>query len=137
MANKVVTLLRDAIPAPWVIYVALGMIVAAAYTGWSVRGWRCDAAKTTALVKAAKTTDRMARVVSDTAVKYETQKEISYATREVRINTIREVYRDVPVATDCAPLPAAQRLLADAVASANAAASGQSGSELPRPAPTP
>lgn len=137
MIGKLIGGLRSAIPAPWVIYVAIAMSLGSAFAGWTVRGWQCDAGKLEAVSEARDTERDMADVIDDKAVTYETEREQTNVARETRTNTIREIYRDVPVPADCAPHPAALRVLQDGVAAANAATSGQSGGELPAASGTP
>lgn len=108
----------------YVVYVALAAVVVAGATGWKVRDWQCKAASAAVMERVAKEKDRMQEVIDAQSVAYEAARAASEVVSEVRTNTIREVYRDVPVDVGCAPPPAVSVVLMDAVTDANAAAAG-------------
>lgn len=100
--------------------------------GWAVRDWKADS---DALAQAEAAND--ARKAVNVAVTLPSQQiekifaELRPAQIETR-NTIREVYRDVKVPTDCAVPPAGVSLLEAARVRANAAATGEPSPELRR-----
>jgi hypothetical protein len=111
----------------YMVYVALAAVVVAGTAGWKVRDWQCKAASVAVMERVAKEKDRMQEVIDAQSVAYEAARAASEVVSEVRTNTIREVYREVPVDVSCAPPPAVSVVLMDAVADANAAASGSTG----------
>lgn len=80
--------------------------------------------------------DREARKQADAlaaaSLRYEQLAQTIRASERTDRETIREIYKNVQVASNCAVPDAAVGVLNNAVTRANAAASGQSGSEVSR-----
>lgn len=110
---------------PFVLYAGLGALVVGVAAGWSVRDWKADADALRAVEAANKAQKEAIAAISRPSEKLETviaeMKPLEIQTR----NTIREVYRNVEVPSDCAVPAAGVRLLDDARLNANAAASGE------------
>ena len=113
-------------------YVAGGgaLLVTGFASGWTVNGWRHDAAANAALEASIEGLAAATTAVNDVAADYETGRgEVESVRTEVITNT-REVYRDIEVPANCAVQPDALRLLDDTRRRANAIASGQSSGPL-------
>lgn len=91
------------IPAP---YVMGALLFAGFLGGYKVRDWQCDAAYSKALEKAAKQKEQAQEVLDTKANAYEETRSAAEATSIERTNTIREIYKTVPVpvSADC-PAP--------------------------------
>jgi hypothetical protein len=63
--------------------------------------------------------------MAEKAEAYEAFKSDTLARRDRATNTVREIYRNVEVSNDCAPVPDALRVLDDSITHANASASGK------------
>lgn len=113
-------------------YIAAGAIVIGAAAGWKVRDWQCDAAVTKALERAEKNRAAMQETIDGLSAQYEQDRTALDQSTVRTTDTIREIYKTLPpVPAACAPGPDISRLLEGGVSSANAAAAGKSGSELP------
>jgi hypothetical protein len=112
---------------PYLVYIAGVSVLAAAFGGWTARDWQCKAKETAtkvaALERAAEESARMQKTVDAQSAAYEKAKADAAAVSVQRTHTIREVFRDVPVDTSCAPPPAVSSVLLDAVEDANRAIS--------------
>lgn len=110
---------------PLVLYTAGGALLVGALGGWTVRDWKADSDQLAAVERASKAEKAAIAAVYQPSTDYE-QVLANLRPREIQTrNTIREVYRDVEVPTDCAVPAAAVGVLNDARLRANAAASGQ------------
>lgn len=109
---------------PYLLYVAGAAVLAAAFSGWTVRDWQCKAAEVATIKRAAEEKDRMQGVIDEQAIAYEEAKAAAAAISGQRTHTIREVFRDVPVDANCAPPAAVGSVLLDAVEDTNRAVSG-------------
>jgi len=111
---------------PWAYAgAALALSVGGFATGWKVQGWRCEAAQADALRDAAKKMDAAATRMRDASAEYETGKAYAQAEDYARNERIRTIFRDRVVNADCAAPDDARRMLAEAVAGANATAAGK------------
>lgn len=122
---------------PPVAYIAAGTLALGVLGGWTVRDWKADADALAAMKKAEKVQVQMQKRIDDQATEYEAFRASIEPARIESRNTIREIFRNVPVSVDCAAPDPLRGLLAGQVARANAAASGESGitmSENPGPA---
>lgn len=119
------------IPIGWGLAGAGAAALLGAWGGYTVCDWQRDSADLKELRQA--TAD--IKTKSDDLLKAGRKLEESRATERpastVRENTIREIYRDRPVAADCALAPAAGRVLDDAIVVANRRASGQPDGAVP------
>lgn len=114
--------------SPLLPYVAAGAIAVAAFSGWKIRDWQCDAAVAVALERAEKNRAAMQETIDVLSASYETERDALGETTVRTTNTVREIYRTLPpVATSCAPTPDTVRLLQGSLDSANAAAAGELG----------
>lgn len=119
---------------PWAYAAAAGLTLAIGFgAGWTVQGWRCDAAKTEALERAQRRFNEQLAKQQDEAEKYEHDREASRAESRDRQERIREIYRTVEVPGECAAPDAVRGLLDDAVRRANARAAGESPPAVPGP----
>lgn len=119
---------------PLLPYFAAGAALLSFALGWTVRDWRCDAAKLAAVQAAAVVEEKAEAAVGTAAYSYEDDRATIAQATTIERNTVREIYRDVQVPVDCAAPAAGRELLAGASQRANAAASGSLGAEV-RPAP--
>lgn len=125
----------------WLLYgipiaLILGLLIGVG-AGWSVRDWKADADQLKQAEVARKAEKAAAVAVLKPSIEFEKiLADLRPAQIETR-NTIREVYRDVKVPTDCAVPPAGVSLLEAAREHANAAATGQPRAELRRPPEAP
>lgn len=125
---------------PWWVYVAAGAIAlaAAAYGGWKVRDWRCDAALAEVLKQAEKDRALMQAQVESAATDYEGERADATVDHTIREREVREIYRDIAVPADCAVPDAARRVLEGAIDRANSRAAGEPSAAVPgAPAPAP
>jgi len=107
-------------------YVAAGAVAVAAFGGWKVRDWQCDAAVAKALQQAEKNREVMQATIDTLSTRYEQDSAALDKTTVRTTNTIREIYRNVPTPpASCAPGPDVVRLLEGSVSSANAATAGK------------
>lgn len=113
-------------PNPLFFYVAGGTLLVGVAAGWTVRDWRCDAARSDALEQAAEQAQEMQDEVATQAVDYEAARGETYGMGTRVEREVRTLYREVPAApVDCSPIPAAISLLQGRVDHANASASGE------------
>lgn len=110
---------------------AAGAVLAGFLGGWTVRDWKADAAAGKAATALIAEKDRTAGIVARHAGDFEAFRQSLEPARTESTNTIREVYRNVPVPADCAVRPDAASVLENARLRANAAASGRSGEPMP------
>lgn len=118
---------------PLTAYVAAGCLVAGILGGWTVRDWKADADALAAVRKAERVQAAMQKRIDDQATEFEAFRATIEPARVESRNTIREIFRDVPVRADCAPPAGAVSLLDGLVARANSAASGQSSLTMSAP----
>lgn len=122
---------------PAVLYGVGGALLVGALGGWTVRDWKADSDQLEQVERAHKAEKAAIAAVNLPSQKFE---QILADLRPAQIqtrNTIREVYRDVKVPTDCAVPPAGVSLLEAARDRANAATSGEPSPELRLPAGNP
>jgi hypothetical protein len=118
------------IPPLW-LYGGAGALLAGALAGWTVRDWKADSDALKAEESAFKQYTALTDALADQSLAYEVLAQSLRAEERRDRETIREIYRDRQVPAVCAADPAVRSVLSEAVARANAAASGQSGSEMP------
>lgn len=109
---------------PPVVYAAIGALLLGVVSGWTVRDWKADADALSAVRKAEELQDKMQARVDSVAQKYEELRSQRDSQKIQTRNTIREIYRDRPIAVNCAVPPDAASVLQQAIDRANAAASG-------------
>jgi uncharacterized protein YPO0396 len=113
------------------IYAVIGAVLAGVTGGWTVRDWKADADRAAAVKKAEKERAALQARVDAVSGEYEEFRNKQNIQRVETRNTIREIYRNVPVRIDCAAPDPAIGLLEQRVQAANAAASGQLVEPLP------
>ncbi len=118
------------IPPLW-LYGGAGALVAGALAGWTVRDWKADSDALEAEEAAIEQYKALTAALADQSLAYEVLAQSLRAEERRDRETIREIYRDRQVPAECAADPAVRSVLSEAVTRANAAASGQSGSEMP------
>ncbi|WP_232494907.1 hypothetical protein [Novosphingobium kaempferiae] len=96
-----------------------------------MRDWQRDSEVLASLKTATKNLDAARDVVDRAAGAYEQEKQNASVQSTVRESTIREIYKDRPVSVDCAAPDALVGVLGDAVAAANARASGEPAAAVP------
>lgn len=119
---------------PLILYSAGGALLLGGLAGWTVRDWKADSDQLEQVERAHKAEKAAIAAVNVSSENYE---QILAGLRPAQIetrNTIREVYRNVEVPTDCAVPPAGVSLLEAARGRANAAATGEPSPELRSPA---
>lgn len=115
---------------PLVLYSAGGALLLGLAAGWSVRDWKADSDQLEQIERANKAEKAaIAAVFKPSEDLEQLLADLRPAQIETR-NTIREVYRDVEVPTDCAVPAAGVGVLEAARQRANAAASGEPVPEL-------
>ena len=117
------------LPNPLLLYGGAAALVFAGAAGYKVRDWQCDAATAKAISKAIDQERNARNVVDEKGRDFETAKDNADELGATRATDIRMVYREVAAPpSDCAVPDNVVRLLQGGVDSANAAASGESGS---------
>lgn len=112
-------------------YIGAGALLAGSLAGWTVRDWKADSDALAATEAAQKRYDDKAKEMAAQSLRYEQWAQSNRANERTDRETIREVFRNVSVPTQCAAPPAVVSLLDNAVRDANAAASGQPRSDVP------
>lgn len=117
---------------PWVLAGAAGVCILTGLTGgWTLRDWKADSDELAALQKAERTRDDLQKKLYTQATSFEVWRDKLEVNKVENRNTIREVFRNVPVRADCAAPVAAYSMLAAQVSAANAAAAGKLGLPMP------
>ena len=101
------------------------VLVVSGGLGYKLRDMQAKAESAKALDEANSKTAKLQAKFDKVSTDYENFKAKSNVILETRTNTIREIYRNVPVDPGCAPVPAAVSVLDAAISSANSAASGE------------
>jgi hypothetical protein len=115
-------------------FLAIGAALAFALgagAGWTVRDWKSGHDALETVEDANKETDRQQVQVETHATRYEQERSDATINDRAIEAGVRTIYRERLVPADCAVPDDARQLLADAVAQANARASGQPGAGLP------
>lgn len=115
---------------PWIYGVGAAALIGS-LAGWTVRDWKADSDELAL--------ERKADAIQEkrSAEAFEAARTVLDLTRQIRearqtnTNTIREIYRDVEVPSQCAVPDAAVGVLTQSVRRANAAAAGGAGGSLP------
>lgn len=117
---------------PLILYSAGGALLVGLLGGWMVRDWKADSDQLAAVERANAAEKAAIAAVYKPSDAYE-QVMADLRPREVQTrNTIREVYRDVEVPTDCTVPDAGVGVLDDARVRANAAATGEPSADVRR-----
>ena len=113
-------------------YIGGGALLAGLLGGWTVRDWKADSDERAAIEKAIQKQDEARKQGLDAASQYAQFSASNGQAAVSERNTIREIYRNVEVPSNCAAPADAVGLLSGARDRANAAAAGE-----PRPAVSP
>ena len=100
--------------------------------GYKLRDYQAAAAELKSQTAIAKAKEEAEAKMSAIAAEYEEFRNNALEQRGRDTQTIREIYRDVEVSPDCAPLPAAVGVLNAAIDRANAETGGQSSGTVPK-----
>lgn len=119
------------IPISWLAIGGITLAAAGFSAGWAVQDWRRDSQDLKELQRATEKLKKQTDRVATSATKYEQDRVVNTRETEERTHEIRTIYKDRPVAADCALPDATQRVLNAGIASANARASGEPRAELP------
>ena len=121
-------MLMRLLTSPFMPYIAGAMLLSAAFGGWKVRDWQCDAAYAAALEKAQKQRDEMQEKLDGISASYEAERDQANVVVGRTTREIREIYKTAPaVPVSCAVDPRVVGMLESSLDSANAAAAGKSG----------
>lgn len=111
-------------------YAGAGSLLAGALAGWTVRDWKADSDALEAEKLAQREYVAVVQSLADQSLAYEALAQSLRTSERRDRETIREIYRDRQIPSECAADPRAVSLLSEAVARANAAASGEPVSAL-------
>ena len=111
---------------PWVYpAAAAGLLLAGFGAGWKVQGWRCEAARSSALEQSIQMKALGDKIFADFATTYEGDRANGIVEHHTATNEIRTIYADRPVSGDCAAPADARRVLESGISRANSRASGE------------
>lgn len=110
---------------PAILWGAGAALLLGLFAGWSVRDWKADADTLAAYVRADRLREEMQAKIDGASTGYEDWRGGAETTNIETRNTIREIYRNVEVPSDCAVPPAGVGVLQGRVAGVNAAATGK------------
>lgn len=116
---------------PIILYSVGGAALFGAFAGWSVRDWKADADTLAAYARADKIRADMQSKIDNSSKTYEDWRYNADANTIETRNTVREIYRNVEVPSNCAAPDAIVSLLKERVAAVNATATGQPSTALP------
>lgn len=112
-------------------YIGAGALLAGLLGGWTVRDWKADSDEAKAKDRAFAQYTALTETLADQSLAYEVLAQSLRAGERRDRETIREIYRDKTVPSDCAVPDAAVGVLSEAVTRANSAAAGKPSSPLP------
>lgn len=111
---------------PWILGGAAAVCIATGLAGgWTARDWKADSDQLAILQKEAAERSKLQEKLFAQATSFEEWRNKLEVNKVENRNTIREVFRNVPVRADCAAPAAAYSMLAVQVTAANAAAAGK------------
>ena len=113
------------------LYAGGGALLVGALGGWTVRDWKADSDEAKAEEKAFTQYQAMTEALTDQSLAHEYTVQSLRAGERTDRETIREIYNEVEVPSDCAVPPAGVSVLDNAVDRTNAATTGQPVSEVP------
>lgn len=99
--------------------------------GWTVRDWKADSDEAEAKEQAFAQYTALTETLADQSLAYEVLAQSLRAGERRDRETVREIYRDKIVPSDCAVPDAAIGVLSEAVNRANSAAAGQPSRPMP------
>lgn len=110
---------------PLSAYIGGGALLVGVLGGWTVRDWKADSDALEAKENAFEQYQAMTNALADQSLAYEVLAQSLRAGERADRETIREIYRDKVVPSDCAVPDAGVSLLNNALGRANAATTGQ------------
>ena len=110
---------------PFAGYIGAGALLVGALGGWTVRDWKADSDALKAEKRAQTEYVAAVQMLADQSLAYEALAQSLRASERTDRETIREIYRNVQVPANCAAPAAVGSVLSEAVARANAAATGK------------
>jgi hypothetical protein len=120
------------LPNPLYLYAGAAALAIAAFSGYKVRDWQCDAALANALERAERQRQEMQDEVDGRSTTYEVERDQTARMGRTTVREIRTIYQEVPAApVDCEPPVPIVGLLEGSVSRANASASGEPSEQLP------
>lgn len=123
------------LPSPLYLYAGAAALAIAAFSGYKVRDWQCDAALANALERAERQRQEMQDEVDEAARAYEALRSEAHALGSRSTREIHTIYQELPSSDpDCQPPDRVVGLLQNSVRAANANASGKPRDTLSRPA---
>lgn len=116
------------LPSPLYLYAGAAALAIAAFGGYKVRDWQCDAALANALERAEEQRQEMQDELDGRSEAYEAERDQTARLGTTTIREVRTIYQDVPAPpVDCEPPISVIGLLQGRVNHANASASGELG----------
>jgi len=120
------------LPNPLYLYAGAAALAIAAFSGYKVRDWQCDAALANALERAERQRQEMQDEVDERARAYEALRSETYALGSRSTREIHTIYQELPSSDiDCQPPDSVVGLLEGSVRAANASSSGEPSEQLP------
>ena len=116
---------------PLTAYIGGGALLIGALGGWTVRDWKADSDEAKAKDAAFTQYRALSDALADQSLAYEVLAQSLRADERRDRETIREIYRDKIVPSECAVPADAVGVLSEAVTRANSAAAGKPSSTLP------
>ena len=114
------------IPLPYLKIAIPAAIALASFTaGWKVQGWRCEAARSGALERAAEMKALGDKIVAAAATDYEKDRANGIVEHRTATHEIRTVFADKVVPGGCAAPADARRVLEVGINRANSRATGE------------
>jgi len=114
------------IPLPYLKIAIPAAIALVSFTaGWKVQGWRCEAARSGALERAAEMKALGDKIVATVATNYEKDRANGIVEHRTATHEIRTVFADKVVPGDCAAPADARRVLEVGINRANSRATGE------------
>lgn len=116
---------------PLMGYIGGGALLAGVLAGWTVRDWKADSDEAKAKEQAFTQYRALTETLADQSLAYEVLAQSLRAGERADRETIREIYRDKIVPSECAADPAVVGVLNNALDRANAATTGELVGPLP------
>jgi hypothetical protein len=103
---------------PWAYLAGGALALTAAFgTGWTVRGWRCDAQIASIERQLQEARDKAQDRADQSSTTYEADRAAQVVVARDTVNTVREIFRDIPAPpAECVPPADATSLLDSAIA---------------------
>ena len=118
---------------PWAYLAGGALALTVAFgTGWTVRGWRCDAQIAGMERRLQEAADAAQQRANEASATYEEDRAAQVVVARDTVTQVRTIYRDIPAPpVECVPPAGATRLL-DAALARTGASAGEPDAALPR-----